>query len=212
LEDYQLKKNYTLISCLLVILIFTTSEANGARLFFNVPRVTVGGSAGFFRISLDKFTNNYDSRWGNIFSGQVSIRVYKTNYISLQYARFQKTAVLKDDNRSGTASWDERFINLGIRWYADTTKPFRFYSGFGFTFINIKEKARFSVLKPGNPNDVITDGNGFYLEIGGDYLLLPHVALNLELEISSAGEGGNPGFMASSLGGYTLLAGINIHI
>jgi len=77
--------------------------------------------------------------------------------------------------------------------------------------VSVEEKAGFSVLEPESTNDVSTDGSGFYLEVGADYIFIPHVGLNIELEISSAGEGGTPGFMGSSLGGYAFLTGLNFH-
>jgi len=201
-----------MLSVLILLNIFAINELNGAWSYFRIPQVVFGGSIGYYRASLENYTRIYDSRWDNYYSGQMSVRVYRTNYITLQYARFQKTTEVNDQFPSGEAEWNERFINVGVRWYSETRKRWRYYAGFGFTFINVKEKAGFSLLAPNNPNDVSTDGSGFYLEIGGDYIILPHVALNLELEASSAGEGGTPGFVGSSLGGYAFLAGLNFHL
>ena len=189
--------------------ILVIDDAQSAWSFFRVPRVVLGGSTGYYRASLDNFTRYYDSRWDFYYSGQMSVRVFRMNYLTLQYARFQKT---NDVESVGKAEWNERFINVGIRWYGEGRKRWRYYAGFGFTFINVKEKSGFSLLDSNNPNDSSTSGSGFFLEIGGDYVLFPHVALNLELEVSSAGEGGTPGFEGSSLGGYAFLAGINFHL
>lgn len=201
-----MRKTITLI-VLIGLNIFAIAEANGAWLFLKIPRVILGGSTGYYRASLDNYTRYYDSRWDIYYSGQTSIRIYRMNYLTLQYARFQKINEANDSE----AEWNERFINVGVRWYSEGRKRWRYYAGFGFTFINIKEKSGFSLLDPNNPNDVSTNGSGFFLEIGGDYIILPHVALNLELEVSSAGEGGTPGFEGSSLGGYAFLAGLNFH-
>lgn len=187
------------------------NEVCGAWSFFKIPQVISGGSAGYYRVSLDDFTKIYDSRWGFYYSGQLSVKVYRMNYLTLQYARFHKTDKLDQAAGIAEVEWEERLINLGLRWYMDSQKRWRYYAGFGFTFINVKEKAGYSLLDPNNPDDVSTDGSGFFLEIGGDYIILPHVALNLELEVSSAGEGGTPGFVGSSLGGYAFLAGLNFH-
>lgn len=198
-------------SFLILISIFILGEARGEYSFFNQPRLVFGGSAGFYRTSLDDFTRIYDSRWDYFYSGQISLRVYRANYLTLQYGRFRTTGKIDREISSNEAEWDERFINLGIRWYAESQKRLRLYSGFGFTFVTVEEQVGLSLLAPENPNAVSKDGKGFFLEVGGDYLILSHLALNLEIEISSASHGGSPGFMGSSLGGYAFLAGVNFH-
>lgn len=197
------------LMALLIPLFAKNAKSQWSR--FSQPRAVIGGSAGFYRVSFDNFTDIYDSRWDYYYSSQVSIRIIRSNYATVQYSRFQKARNINTPELSGKATWDQRFINVGIRWYSDAQKRWRFYSGFGFSFVSVDEKAGFSVLEPESDKDVSSDGSGFYLEIGTDYLIIPHVGLNLELEISSAGEGGTPGFMGSSLGGYAFLAGMNFH-
>jgi hypothetical protein len=197
-----------MLSVLFGLIIFSFNEAQAQWSFLRVPRVIVGASAGYFRVSLDNYTRYYDSRWDVYYSGQANVRVYRMNYLTVQYARFRKTNQVES---AGEAEWNERFINVGVRWYNEGRKRWRYYAGFGFTFINVKEQAGFSLLSPSNPNDVSSNASGFFLEIGGDYIVLPHVALNLEIEVSSAGEGGTPGFAGSSLGGYAFLTGLNFH-
>jgi len=197
-----------LILVLIGLNILAINEARSEWSFFSVPRVVFGGSTGYYRASLDNFNRYYDSRWGVYYSGQISARLYRMNYLTVQYARFQKSG---DAGSMGNADWNERFINVGVRWYGEGRKRWRYYAGFGFAFINVREKSGFSLLDASNPNDPSTNGSGFFLEIGGDYVILPHLALNLELEASSAGKGGTPGFMGSSLGGYAFLAGVNFH-
>jgi hypothetical protein len=193
---------------LLGLILFSVSEVQGQWSLLKIPRVIFGGSTGYYRVSLDNYPRYYDSRWDVYYGGQASIRVYRMNYLTLQYARFKKTDEISPTE---AAVWNQRFINLGVRWYNEGRKRWRYYAGFGFTFINVKEKSGFSLLESNNPNDVSTNGSGFFLEIGGDYVIFPHVALNLELEASSAGQGGTPGFAGSSLGGYAFLAGLNFH-
>jgi hypothetical protein len=197
-----------MLSVLFGLIIFSFNEAQAQWSFLRVPRVIVGASAGYFRVSLDNYTRYYDSRWDVYYSGQANVRVYRMNYLTVQYARFRKTNQVES---AGEAEWNERFINVGVRWYNEGRKRWRYYAGFGFTFINVKEQAGFSLLSPSNPNDVSSNASGFFLEIGGDYIVLPHVALNLEIQVSSAGEGGTPGFAGSSLGGYAFLTGLNFH-
>ena len=196
------------LSVLFGLIIFSFNEAQAQWSFLRIPRVIVGASAGYFRVSLDNYTRYYDSRWDVYYSGQANVRVYRMNYLTVQYARFRKTNQVES---AGEAEWNERFINVGVRWYNEGRKRWRYYAGFGFTFINVKEQAGFSLLSPSNPNDVSSNASGFFLEIGGDYIVLPHVALNLEIQVSSAGEGGTPGFAGSSLGGYAFLTGLNFH-
>lgn len=203
-----MKKNIAIL-VLVGLSLLEINEANCAWSFFRVPRVVLGGSTGYYRASLDNFSRYYDSRWDIYYSGQISARLFRMNYLTLQYARFQKSNEVES---LGKAEWNERFINVGVRWYGEGQKRWRYYAGFGFTFIHIEEKPGFSLLAPNNPNEVSTNGSGFFLELGADYIILPHVALNLELEVSSAGEGGTPGFEGSSLGGYAFLAGINFHL
>lgn len=197
------------LSILLGVTIFSFNEARAQWSLLRIPRVIFGGSTGYYRASLDNYTRYYESRWDAYHSGQASVRVYRMNYLTLQYARFQKSNQI---DSSGEAEWNERFINVGVRWYNEGRKRWRYYAGFGFTFINVKEHAGFSLLATNDPNDVSTDASGFFLEIGGDYIILHHVALNLEIEVSSAGEGGTPGFVGSSLGGYAFLVGLNFHL
>ena len=211
MEEKNLRR-YTNIFVLLVLinlLFFSQAESQWSR--FRQPHAVIGGSVGFYRVSFDNFTDIYDSRWDHYYSSHASIRVYHSNYATIQYSRFQKTKNVDTPELSGEAAWDQRFINIGVRWYSDAQRKWRFYSGFGFSFVNVTEKAGLSVLEPASTKDVSSDGSGFYLEIGADYIIIPHVGLNIEVEISSAGEGGTPGFMGSSLGGYAFLTGLNFH-
>lgn len=203
-------KKIQLCLALGLLITFATTNVRGQWSDFRIPRIICGGSTGFFRVSLDNFSTYYNSRWGNYHTGQVSVRVYRGNYLTVQYGRFQKTADVNTQLFSGKAEWNERLINLGIRWYAETEKRWRFYSGFGFVFVKVEEKPGL-LLKPETTDDVSTNGSGFFLEIGADYIIFPHIALNLELEASSAGEGGTPGIIGSSIGGYAFLAGLNFH-
>lgn len=196
------------LSSLLILILVAVNPAQAQWSLLKIPRVIIGGSAGYYRASLDNYTRYYDSRWDVYYGGQASLRLFRMNYLTLQYARFNQAQKI---NSTEMAEWKERFVNIGLRWYNEGRKRWRYYAGFGFTFINVKEKSGFSLLDPYNPNAVSTNGSGFFLELGGDYVVFPHVALNLEVEASSAGEGGTPGFVGSSLGGYAFLAGLNFH-
>lgn len=193
----------------LIWLMIFASKAKGQVFLWRAPTVIIGGSAGYYRAALENFSRYYDSRWGGYFSAQTSFRFYRMNYLSLQYANFHKT---KSIASTGTADWNQQFINLGVRWYYEGRKRWRSYAGFGFAFVTIQEKSGFSLLRPNVSGQASTHGSGFFLEIGWDYVILSPLAINLEFEVSSAGEGGNPGIAGSSLGGYAILAGFNVHL
>lgn len=184
-------------------------------MFSPFPRVVAGGTIGYFRVSLDNFSELYNSRWDNFYSGQVSIRVYRSTFATFQYASFAKqgkTVTIEETGESGQADWNETFMNIGIRRYTDTNKKWRFFTGVGFIFINIEETPGISIFNHKNSTETKTSGSGFYLEIGGDYILIPHVAIGWEIEANSAGEGGNPGFAGSNLGGLVFQLGLNLDL
>ncbi|NOZ62336.1 MAG: hypothetical protein GXO74_11725 [Calditrichaeota bacterium] len=176
---------------------------------FRLPTVVTGGSAGYFYVALDDFRAKYTTRWDKIYSGHFDVRVYRGIYLSVQYSRY-----LNENMKSGiktvkTANWDERFINVGIRRYAEMVGRWNFYTGLGLTFISIDETPGLSVFE--NDTNGKTKGNGFYFEIGSHRTLLSHLGLFLEFEITSAGEGGTPGFVGHNIGGYAFQAGIDMN-
>jgi len=180
---------------------------------FLLPKAVAGASAGYFRISLDDFNKIYASRWNYIYGAHVNVRVYRSYYLTLQYEKY-KTDKMKQgmefsSGNEGAPVWDEQFINVGIRMYSSSVSRWNFYSGLGLTFITVKEKLGWSVFE----NDPSTKrrGDGFFFELGADYIILPHVALFAEFEITSAGEGGTPGFVGYSLGGYAFQIGIDFY-
>jgi len=192
----------------------TTSAARAQEWIFSpMPRVIAGGTIGYFRVSLDNFNDLYSSRWDTYYSGQVSVRFYHSTYACFQYATFTKagkTVTIAGTDQTGQAEWKETFMNIGLRRYSDTNEKWRFYTGVGFIFIEIEEAAGISIFANKNTTDTRTEGSGFYLEIGGDYRIIPHVAFGWEIEANSAGEGGNPGFAGSNLGGLAFQLGLNL--
>ena len=194
---------------LLSIIIFSTSVR--AWESFALPRIIVGGSAGYFRISLDDFDNVYSSRWNYIYSGDLNIRVYRSTFLSIQYAKYNnekaKNILEIKNNSQKKPNWQEEFLNLGIRWYSTSRGKWNFYTGFGFNFVTIKEEPEFSVFFDNGSKK--RQGKGLYLEIGTNYIIISPVALSMEFEISSIGEAGYPGFIGHSIGGYTFLVGVD---
>ncbi|MDZ7340789.1 MAG: hypothetical protein ONB27_05485 [candidate division KSB1 bacterium] len=207
-----MKRQFFLALLVLGSIVCWAGDASSGWPWYSFPRLIAGGSIGLFRASLENFPDLYDSRWGGLYAGQANVRVYKSNFLSVQYGQFRKTATVDLSGLKQQAEWDERLLNVGIRWYAEPYRQWRLYSGFGFNFVQVHEKAHLSLLKPTAATDVTSSGRGFYLEIGTDMVLLPNFGLNLELEVSSASKGGAPGFMGSSLGGYLLGAGLNFYL
>jgi hypothetical protein len=95
--------------------------------------------------------------------------------------------------------------------YRDVSRKWNFYSGLGLTFAEIKEKPNLSVF-PNNISIKFTrDGQGFFLELGADYVFLPHLAFLMEIEITSVGEGGSPAIAGQSLGGFAFQVGMDFY-
>lgn len=211
-KGFSVKRKFWTVLLFLGAIVCSAGDARSGWNWYSWPRLIAGGSAGFFRASLENFPDIYDGRWGGYYAGQANVRVYKSNYLSLQYGKFRKSATIDGNGASRRAEWDERMLNVGVRWYAEPYRQWRFFSGFGFNFVQVHENAHLSLLKPSSAKDVLNDGRGFYLEIGTDFVLLPNFGLELELEVSSASKGGAPGFMGSSLGGYLLAAGLNFYL
>ncbi len=208
------RKIISLLSILFLCLITSTGWSQHWR-FAPFPRVIAGGTIGYFRVSLDNFSELYNGRWDSYMSGQASVRFYKSTYATFQYATFSKqgkTVSIEETSETGQANWNETFMNIGFRRYTETNRKWRFFTGLGFVFINIEEEPGISVFNNKKPTDTKTSGSGFYLEIGGDYIIIPHVAIGWEIEANSAGEGGNPGFAGSNLGGLSFQLGLNLDL
>ncbi len=193
----------------LILLLSLAPETARSWESFRLPRVIAGGSAGYFYLALDDFKSLYSSKWDRLYSGNVNIRVYRGFYLSLQYAQYLNKKAKDDIAASQTVSWDERFVNVGIRRYLDTLGKWNLYSGLGFVFISITELPDATIFE--NNTDGKTKGKGFYFELGSRRALLPNLGLFLEFEISSAGEGGTPGFVGYNIGGYAFQCGLELN-
>ena len=208
-----MKRNKLILVVLFVSLFISTSFVNAWEIY-TLPRVVVGGSYGVLRVSLDNFSKYYNSRWDGYYSGQISVRVYKNNYVTVQYGKYNKTGksfVNNETELTTKAKWDERILNVGIRRYSELNRRWRSFIGIGFAFIDVEEAAGYSLFKSEAVDNVKTDGQGFFLEIGGDYFIIPNLAFSLEFEATTASEGGGPSFVGSNLGGYAFMTGVNLH-
>ena len=206
-----MKYKLTGIICVLLITLFVTNPVKAWH-SFSLPRVIAGGGAGYFRISLDNCNNQYTSKWSNIYSSQVNFRFYRSSYLTLQYEKYRNEKANEEFKTNITPFWDETFFNVGIRWYSESRRKWNFYTSLGLTFTKIKEQPGLSIFPSSNENNNTKDGKGFFAEIGTDYVIFPHAALFIELELSSVGEGGMPGFVGQSTGGFAVQAGLDLYL
>jgi len=203
-----MQRNFLWIAILLSVFSFRPPQARCWD-SFRLPTVVAGGSIGYFYVALDDFRALYTTRWDKIYSGHFDVRVYRGIYLSVQYERYRNNNMKPQFNETGNAYWEERFINVGVRRYADIVGKWNLYTGLGLTFISIDETPGLSVFE--NDTNGKSEGNGFYFEIGSHRTLMSNLGLFLEFEITSAGEGGTPGFVGHNIGGYNFSCGIDIN-
>lgn len=170
-----------------------------------VSRFVLGGGGGLFRINHDDFSPVYDSRTGFIPGGHALIKIKAPYNIVVKYRRFDKEnlRILNDDQL--LLKWEQRFVNVGLRYVSYSERRFTQFFGFGVSLMNIKESGPLAVA---SPNGGAREATGFYLELGVDYRFIQHAALFLEIEISSAGVEGKSAFEGTSVGGYYIGTGL----
>ena len=203
--------------CILVIIVFSFNSRVSAQMRFADPRLIVGGSVAQFRVSLDRFEEIYDGRWGLGYGWNSGVRVYSNIYISLSGRYFEKTG--RPEGVSGTsgvplsqAFWKENWYLLGIRRYVLGERKWGSSIGLGYAFFYLEENPEVSVFEVDENGSGKQDGKGFFLSIGIEYSLRSWMGLYGELEITSAGVGGRSGFEGLSIGGFYLAFGTNIRL
>jgi len=205
-----MKNKFTILIFSLLIIFFVTNPVKAWH-SFSLPRVIAGGGGGYFRFSLDDFNNLYTSKWDGIYTGHANFRFYRSNYLTLQYAKYRNENAKQENMNSGSPLWEETFYNVGVRWYNENSRKWNFYYTLGLTFTKLKERPGLSVFPNSNENSDSKDGRGFFLEIGADYTIFPHAAFFIEMEISSIGQGGVPAIARHSLGGFAFQAGLDLY-
>ena len=60
--------------------------------------------------------------------------------------------------------------------------------------------------------DTKKNGNGFFINLGLEYSILPRFSIFGEIEVSSAGVGGRSGFEGSSIGGFHFSTGAYVRL
>lgn len=195
---------------LIALLLFASATIVSAQgLDDNVSRLILGGGGGVFRINHDDFSPIYASRSGLIPSAYALIKIKAPYNIVVKYRRFEKEKLRVINNDQARLTWEQRFVNFGLRYTSYTERRFTQFFGFGVSLMNIEESGPLAVA---SPNGGTRDATGFYLELGGDYRIVQRAGLFFEIELSSAGIEGKGGFEGTSVGGYYFGAGLNIFL
>ncbi|MGQ9559492.1 MAG: hypothetical protein ACUVWA_03170 [Candidatus Oleimicrobiaceae bacterium] len=198
---------------LVLVLMVGTSTKGAGQVPVEEPRVIVGLRGGQFRISLDRFENLYESRWGFCYGGDVALRVYGTLYALCGGRRFQMSG--KSHEWAGgvpprRARWNEKWLLLGIRRWSLGEGRWASAIGLGYAFFWVEEEPQAAVLIVPAGGAGAQTGKGFFLTVSVDYSLQPWLGITGELEVTSAGVGGRTGFEGSSIGGFFLSLGVSL--
>jgi len=167
----------------------------------------VGGSAGIFRIAYDEFTNLYSGRSGLIYGGQALYRVYAPYFAVAKLSMFEKDGAV--DSTGAGVHWQQRGINLGVRFISYRERRLVSYLGFGFVFFQIKEDGPASIF---NDADRRRNATGLFLNGGLEYRFMSRGSVFLDLEVNSAGLKGKSGLQGNSVGGFSVALGLNVFI
>jgi hypothetical protein len=200
-REHALKTNW------IALLSFCTAATAAAQGFDDtVSRFMIGGGGGIFRISHDDFSSVYDGRTGFIPGGHALVKIKAPYNLIVKYRRFDKEnlRVLNEDQL--LLQWEQRFVNIGLRYVSYNERRFTQFFGFGVSWMNIKESGPLAVT---SPNGGTREATGFYLELGADYRFVQRATLFFEIEISSAGVEGKSAFEGTSVGGYYFGLGLN---
>ncbi|NUO81809.1 hypothetical protein HUU05_17195 [candidate division KSB1 bacterium] len=190
-------------------LLLTASLLSAQDFDDSVSRLIVGGSAGVFRISHDDFKGVYGSRSAFLPSGHALLKIKAPYNLIAKYRRFEKNATATINDMATDLQWQQRFLNLGLRYVAYGERRFTQFFGFGVSLMNIEESGPRSVVTTAGGK---RDATGFYLEVGTDYRFMQRAAIFFEVEISSAGVEGKSAFEGTSVGGYYLALGMNLFV
>jgi len=199
-----LKTHWTLLLVLNTAAIVSAQDYDN-----NVSRFIVGGGGGIFRISHDDFSSVYDGRAGFIPGGHALVKIKAPYNVIVKYRQFDKENLRVFNDDQLLLKWEQRFVNIGLRYATYGERRFTQFFGFGVALMNIKETGPLAVA---SPNGGARDATGFYLELGTDYRFVQRAALFFEIEISSAGVEGKSAFEGTSVGGYYIGVGMNVFL
>ncbi len=196
----------------IIMFVFLLLPVSSSAQYFGYyhPRVFLGGSIAYYRISAGDFENIYTSRWGESPGGFAGVRFYKGYYFTVKYRTFAKNGKQGVDEKTGLnlndAHWNEQWITAGVRVQPPITRKTNSYYGFGLVFFDVDETPGLSIFNEDQQQDGW--GNGFFMELGLEYFPVERFYTFFEVEISSGGTRGKTGFEAFSVGGFRFAAGI----
>lgn len=174
------------------------------------PRLMLGGATGNFRVSYEDFKKVYGDRSGGSNGGFASFLISVPYNVIVKYREFHKSGTYSVQNNDYDLDWNQRIINVGIRYFRPGKRGFSNHLGFGFSIMKIEEKGDYSLFAAENRGPKKNDAGGFFLDFGIHYGLNRYVDIFTELELSSAGIEGKSGFEGNSVGGYYFSLGVAI--
>ncbi len=177
-------------------------------------RLSLGVSGGLFRISYDEFDAYYKSRSGFVYGAHGSLRIKSPYHLVVKYRQFNKTGTFSFQRREYGLEWRERWINIGLRYMGLDRNVISNYFSFGFAFFNIQENRGISVFTGPPPltEPKITTAGGFFIDFGLHYPLSQWMAVNFDVELTSAGPKGKSGFEGTSVGGFFFGIGLVVFL
>ena len=198
----------------MVLLVLTFATTCFSQEYFLQPKISVGGSAGFFRISYDNYSSLYSSRWSEPYGGYISIKIPVGGFSLLgKYKQFEKDGKSVASGTNMTrANWQESWYNIGIRTYSGSFRRTSSFYGFGVAFFNIKENAQAALLLNPEDSNESKSGNGFFLEAGVQRRFNRRMSMFFEFEATSGGIGGKTVLEGQSIGGLFFGLGISLNL
>ncbi len=183
--------------------------------YYNNPKLQLGVTGGIFRISIERYSDYYNSRVALPVGGSIGYAISPSLYIMVRGKYFQKTSN-KIDQQTGRdlhLVWQERWVGLGIQQNTISfSGKIRSSFGFGLAMFFIDEKEDGNFLFDSGYSDRSIQPRGFYISLGFDRFITKKLTFNLDIELSSAGVGKGTGLEAQSIGGIYGGIGFNLLI
>lgn len=183
--------------------------------YYNNPKIQLGVSGGVFRISIERYSDFYDSRVALPVGGSIGYSISPSLQIMVKGKYFQKTADKIDpaSGRDRHLVWQERWLGVGIQQSSfSISGTMRSHFGFGLALFFIDEKEDGDFLLRSGYRDRSIQPRGFYLSLGFDRFITKRLTFSMDIELSSAGVGKGTSLEAQSIGGIYGGMGFNLLI
>ncbi len=165
--------------------------------------IFVSATGGVFRISAEHFSHYYASPWGFFPGIRAGVGLSPSAFLVFEGARFQKSG-------TGSATWKQTQLEFGFRKYSAGFSPeSRTYMGFGLAFFHVRESTGEFLRELGQKSGEAWP-KGFFIEIGYEQSLIPHLFFLLHFGLSSAGMYSGSTLQRQSLGGFSASSGLKI--